>query len=606
MANGDDILNSFVKQGVAKDAFAVVYDKHSTLVDSAAAHDSFVCAQRSGAVGEAMGSKAKVGQFLADGNKNVGFFKNAGDSAKGALENSAKDVLEYGIVDVAQDAASDGMNGREDEAGESIDAGKEYGKKGFCTFKKAFQTPGNVRQAQAERLLKQAGKLEQKAEKFNARANFLKNKSDITEQHIKELASNKKGNLSPKDKKKIGKLSKKSKKLRKASARSRAKANRFSKDASKKGVKAVKKGVDGIIKAVGGGLKSLFTNLLPFLIPIVVGMVIAGLFATMFFLLFSAIGSNSSGSDKNLNEKEAYVYNYLKLRGYSDAAIAGVMGNIQQEQDWSPADTRYKGDDGGLGIFQMTDDRAQNMIAFCAANNIELLSIEAGLRFAIEGEIEGGSRGWQLNPPYNRRVRANWTGTGGWDGSVYGAISEKENGSNVYKGNLDEFKHATDVTKATISWALSYERCSEEYAGRFDKRVEYATGYLDKIRSGGLSNGSLLPANDGSAAGRAAAYLQSGAEYAWGACSPGMFDCSGFVSYCLTGEYGHKWTTNDYMGWAQVSREQAQPGDVCTNDHHCGLYIGNGEMIHMPGRGKGVRKVKVYDNMIIVRYNGGG
>ena len=27
------------------------------------------------------------------------------------------------------------------------------------------------------------------------------------------------------------------------------------------------------------------------------------------------------------------------------------------------------------------------------------------------------------------------------------------------------------------------------------------------------------------------------AEYVWGACSPGAFDCSGFVSYCLTGAY---------------------------------------------------------------------
>ena len=27
------------------------------------------------------------------------------------------------------------------------------------------------------------------------------------------------------------------------------------------------------------------------------------------------------------------------------------------------------------------------------------------------------------------------------------------------------------------------------------------------------------------------------AEYVWGACSPGAFDCSGFVSYCLTGSY---------------------------------------------------------------------
>ena len=37
------------------------------------------------------------------------------------------------------------------------------------------------------------------------------------------------------------------------------------------------------------------------------------------------------------------------------------------------------------------------------------------------------------------------------------------------------------------------------------------------------------------------------AEYVWGACSPGAFDCSGFVSYCLTGAYSRLGTTYTFL-----------------------------------------------------------
>lgn len=90
------------------------------------------------------------------------------------------------------------------------------------------------------------------------------------------------------------------------------------------------------------------------------------------------------------------------------------------------------------------------------------------------------------------------------------------------------------------------------------------------------------------------------AEYAWGACSPGAFDCSGFVSYCLTGSYSRLGTTYTFMGWRQVY--DPQPGDVCVNEGHCGIYIGNGQMIHAATEGVGVIVGGVQGGMIYVRY----
>ena len=89
------------------------------------------------------------------------------------------------------------------------------------------------------------------------------------------------------------------------------------------------------------------------------------------------------------------------------------------------------------------------------------------------------------------------------------------------------------------------------------------------------------------------------AEYVWGACSPGAFDCSGFVSYCLTGSYSRLGTTYTFLAWPQVS--DPQPGDVCVNAGHCGIYIGGGQMIHAATEGVGVIVGPVQGGMIYVR-----
>lgn len=104
-------------------------------------------------------------------------------------------------------------------------------------------------------------------------------------------------------------------------------------------------------------------------------------------------------------------------------------------------------------------------------------------------------------------------------------------------------------------------------------------------------------ANGGTIVSRA--YSQLGKPYVWGACGPSSFDCSGLVSYCLTGSYTRLGTTLTFMGWTRVSNPQ--PGDVVTTATHCGIYIGNGQMIHAPHTGDVVKVGPVQSGMIYVR-----
>lgn len=96
------------------------------------------------------------------------------------------------------------------------------------------------------------------------------------------------------------------------------------------------------------------------------------------------------------------------------------------------------------------------------------------------------------------------------------------------------------------------------------------------------------------------AYAQLGKPYEWAAAGPDSFDCSGLVSYCLTGRYSHAFTTGTIEGWTPVS--SPKPGDICIKPGHTGIYIGGGQMIHAPHTGDVVKISSVQSGMWFVRY----
>lgn len=83
-----------------------------------------------------------------------------------------------------------------------------------------------------------------------------------------------------------------------------------------------------------------------------------------------------------------------------------------------------------------------------------------------------------------------------------------------------------------------------------------------------------------------------GMPYLLGGCSPAGFDASGFVSYCVTGQYNRLGSTAQFFGsWERTSNPE--PGDICANSGTCGVYIGNGLMVHgVQGAGFTVKPVQ--------------
>ena len=91
----------------------------------------------------------------------------------------------------------------------------------------------------------------------------------------------------------------------------------------------------------------------------------------------------------------------------------------------------------------------------------------------------------------------------------------------------------------------------------------------------------------GSSAVAARAYAELGKPYKWGAVGPSSYDCSGLVSYCVSGSHTRIYTASELWGHARAAEAEGTP--VACSSHHCGIAIGGGRMIHAPQTGDVVK-----------------
>ncbi len=112
-------------------------------------------------------------------------------------------------------------------------------------------------------------------------------------------------------------------------------------------------------------------------------------------------------------------------------------------------------------------------------------------------------------------------------------------------------------------------------------------------------SGALSPVpNDKAAIAIQTAFEQIGKPYIWAAAGPDTFDCSGLTLSCWgkAGVYLDHYTGSQINQTDAVEISQAQPGDLifywgkgAGDPSHVGLYIGDGQMIHAPGKGRFVK-----------------
>ena len=176
------------------------------------------------------------------------------------------------------------------------------------------------------------------------------------------------------------------------------------------------------------------------------------------------------------------------------------------------------------------------------------------------------------------------------------------------QATVAEMQAIYDSLSEEAAALLEEERRAEEEAerARMQAVIEAAAAAAgDDGGSYDFSNDDVLTetvAYEGGNDTVSRAYACMGAPYVWGGVGPYGYDCSGLVSYCLSGSHIRLGTTYTFMDWPQVS--DPQPGDIAVNWSHTGVYIGGGQMIHAATYGVGVIIGPVQSGMIIVRYPG--
>ncbi len=141
-----------------------------------------------------------------------------------------------------------------------------------------------------------------------------------------------------------------------------------------------------------------------------------------------------------------------------------------------------------------------------------------------------------------------------------------------------------------------------EYESLNNKLKELTEDELKEVTGGGpcpspTPSPSELSANGSGIFERAISCI--GKPYAWGAVGPEEYDDSGLVSYCVSGTHSRIGTCYTFMNWPRVS--DPMPGDICVNANHCGIFAGDGQMIHVPTFGQSVCYGAIQPGMIIVR-----
>ena len=176
---------------------------------------------------------------------------------------------------------------------------------------------------------------------------------------------------------------------------------------------------------------------------------------------------------------------------------------------------------------------------------------------------------------------------------------------------VSEMQSVYDSLSAEAAQLVQQEQAAEEAAQAQEVEQAIESGNAGNNNGGSSNggssnggsdkgNGNIYNGSSGNSSAVSRAYAEIGKPYSWGAVGPDAYDCSGLVSYCLTGSHSRLGTTGTFMEWPRTSNPQ--PGDICVNDHHCGIYIGGGQMIHAPHSGSTVRVGPVSSDMIFVVY----
>ncbi|MCD8316665.1 MAG: phage tail tip lysozyme [Eggerthellaceae bacterium] len=337
----------------------------------------------------------------------------------------------------------------------------------------------------------------------------------------------------------------------------------------------------GIKKAAEAkGIGSLFA--LPSLGPValVIGIVTAFvvtalLIAQMMSVIFGFWDDAQSVPPASIGDVEQEIISCLRDYGFSDVAIAAILGNLKAESGLDPASDVVLD-----GLYNYEYERACGLFQYTST------SPQSGEYWAFKNWCDDFGYAW-----YDVSSQMKWTfsgesPTGLWTSHYSTALARSGYYTNCpgYTNcgyyTAEEFAASTDIVCAAFSWMACYERPANGYAAHLDSRIEYARQYLAALSDENSSKASIIIQ---------AAQSQLGVPYIWGGSTPYVgLDCSGLTQYCyaMAGISISHNSESQYAELQKVPLSEAEPGDILYKYGHVAIYIGDDTYIHEPGSGK--------------------
>lgn len=179
-------------------------------------------------------------------------------------------------------------------------------------------------------------------------------------------------------------------------------------------------------------------------------------------------GIAAGGGPLRVDKITQAVWGFLINNGFSEAAVAGIMGNMDAESGINPEAIQPNGDKA-YGICQWAGERKNNLIRYASNKGCQWTDLATQLEFLLE-ELQSG-------------------------GQYLGSKAEK------YK-SLSEFMNATDPAQAAVDFEKSFERAGKPV---LEKRIEAALYYYNQFTgktfdspratqgsTGGISTGAAV------------------------------------------------------------------------------------------------------------------
>lgn len=264
------------------------------------------------------------------------------------------------------------------------------------------------------------------------------------------------------------------------------------------------------------------------------------------------------------------VWCFLKSKGFTDQAAAGIMGNLEQESNIDPTKHQYNGGPG-RGIMQWTvgSDRFRSLEALARKRNTTWKDLDTQLEF-FYSEL------------HNERTGVNKLR------SKYGMTP-------------NQLMKLTDASKAMRIFEDCYERAGKP---NYPRRDKYTKDFLSRYKGSNCSpnTNSQGSTNAGGKVGDliAAARTFIGFKYSQKQrFSSNAADCSSLVlrsmaKIGLTTTKQNLTTRNIHSDsrFFEIPRNQARAGDVVWHSGHMALHIGDNTLIEASFSKKIVRYSK--------------